>query len=82
MEVGGRSGRRKRNEQVGAMAGIDQQMLTAEGPVENTMPWTGQTKGARYTAETQYSGRFAMEVKTRPHGRSHGGVMVRCRSRR
>lgn len=37
----------------------------------------GQTKGARYTAETQYSGRFAMEVTTRPHGRSHGGVMVR-----
>lgn len=42
----------------------------------------GQTKGARYTAETQYSGRFAMEVRTRPHGRSHGGVMVLCRSRK
>lgn len=37
----------------------------------------GQTKGARYTAETQYSGRFAMEVTTRPHGQGHGGVMVR-----
>lgn len=41
-----------------------------------------QTKGARYTAETQYSGRFAMEVRTRPHGRIHGGVMVLCRSRK